>query len=166
MRADAAWILCAQLTPKMQLQASFMISNNNVLQCKFDFKKKRMEDQRNCENMSISTVELFKYLNEHYLPVWYSLLSSLHSSCSHPRTVTVKPPRVTKRISFSIIKAASSSVYIISAASFTPAALLGLARERHVTGFLMGCANQHVWCNGVHSTLTDEIKKKKKYQRD
>lgn len=54
----------------------------------------------------MSTVELFKYSNEHDLPIQYSLLlqspfvlfSSLDSNCT-------KPPRVTERISFSIIKA-------------------------------------------------------------
>lgn len=61
-------------------------------------------------------------------------VNSLHSSCSHLRTVTVEsPPRVTERISFSIIKSATSSVYTI-----TPAAWLGLAKERHMTGFLGG----------------------------
>lgn len=99
----------------------------------------------------MSTVELFKYSNEHYLPIQYSLLlQSSFIMFSFLDGNWRKLHSVTERISFSIIKTATGSVYIISdvcAASFTPCSIVRLCQQRHMTGFLMGCANQHVWSN-------------------
>lgn len=87
---------------------------------------------KNCSNAEIITV-----INSVRLAV-----RSLHSSWAHAWTSTVGTRRgVRKRISFSIIKTATSWVYIISeecAASVSPAALLGRAKEKTYNSLYLG----------------------------
>lgn len=64
-------------------------------------------------------------------PVFLAVKVFIHHALISDSNCT-EPPRVTERITFSMIKAATSSVYIINyacAASFTPQALLGFAKD-------------------------------------